>query len=115
VALKIEAVLIETNNLTELAEFYRAGFELEAPETADADQLGFQIGDVYFGLEQVEDTTTPSVSMSLWFKVDDVQQTYDRLISLGAVAIDEPSEIDQEIIAKLHDPDGNTIGLLSDK
>ena len=113
-ALSIEAVLIETSRLDILKEFYRAGFDLDDPDTSDSEQVGFQIGDVYFGLERVEVLPSPSRTMSLWFKVDDAQAMFDRLIELGATPKDPPSDQDGEVIASVYDPDGNSIGLISD-
>jgi predicted enzyme related to lactoylglutathione lyase len=110
----IEALLIETTRVHELAEFYRSGFELPAPDTVAPDQVGFQIGDVYFGLEQVDDATVPSGTMSLWFKVEDARAVYDRLLTLGAKTKDAPEDVEDEVIASVFDPDGNVIGLLSD-
>ena len=111
---RVDAVLIETTRLSELQVFYVKGFELDEPATFEADQVGFQIGDVYFGLEMVDEVSEPSRSMSLWFKVGDARDVYVRLISLGATSKDAPTEVDDEIIAAVFDPDGNTIGVLSD-
>ena len=111
---RVEAVLIETTRLSELQEFYTKGFELEEPATEETDQVGFQIGDVYFGLEHVETNSEPSRTMSLWFKVEDAREVYERLITLGATPKDGPAEVDDEIIAAVFDPDGNTIGLISE-
>ena len=112
--IEIEAILLETTRLDMLKEFYQKGFELDEPETSSSEQIGFQIGAVYFGLEQVEAQPDPSRTMSLWFRVKDAQSMYDKLISLGATMKDEPAEIDDEIVASVYDPDGNAIGLLSE-
>ena len=112
---RVEAVLIETTRLSEMRDFYRSGLELEQPDTIESDQIGFQIGEVYFGLEQVDEQSVPSRSMSLWFKVEDARAVYDRLIALGAASKDVPAEIEDEVIAAVFDPDGNAIGLLSDR
>jgi predicted enzyme related to lactoylglutathione lyase len=113
-SITISAVLIETTRLEELAEFYKAGFDLDSPDPEDEEQVGFQMGEVYFGLERVEETSVPSKAMSLWFTVEDTQAVYDRLLSLGAASKSEPEEVDGEIIASVFDPDGNVIGLLCD-
>lgn len=112
--IRIEAILIETTRLTELAEFYRAAFELEAPDPEDNEQVGFQIGEIYFGLERVEEPSAASKAMSLWIAVDDTRAVYDRLLTLGATTKSEPEEADGEVIASVYDPDGNVIGLLSE-
>jgi predicted enzyme related to lactoylglutathione lyase len=112
--LRVEAVLIETTRLAELRDFYRRGFDLGEPATAEDDQVGFQIGDVYFGLEAVEERPEASRSMSLWLKIDDARAAYARLMELGATTKDEPAEVDDELIASVYDPDGNVIGLISE-
>ena len=113
--ISVEAVLIETVQLAAMANFYRTGFELSEPDTEDNGQVGFQIGDVYFGLEQVEQSSAPSRAMSLWFKVEDARVVYERLLNLGAQTKDPPKDTDDEVIASVFDPDGNVIGLLSDR
>ena len=111
----VEAVLIETTRLTELAAFYREGFGLDEPDTMETDQVGFQIGETYFGIEEVDEQAPASSTMSLWFKVSDARAVYDRLLTLGAQPKDIPEEVDDEVIASVFDPDGNVIGLLSEK
>lgn len=111
---RVDAILIETTRLSEMKEFYRSGFALDEPDTGETDQVGFQIGEVYFGLEQVDEASEPSRTMSLWFKVEDARAVYDRLLTLGATSKDVPAEIEDEVIAAVFDPDGNAIGLLSD-
>jgi len=111
---RIDSVLIETTRIDEMMHFYRYGLGLDEPDTLDSDQIGFQIGDVYLGLEHVEEKTEPSRTISLWFKVEDARKVYDSLLTLGATPKDAPAEIDDEIVASVFDPDGNAIGLLSD-
>jgi catechol-2,3-dioxygenase len=111
----VEAVLIETTRLKELAEFYRNGFGFAEPDTLEADQVGFQIGEVYFGLEQVDEEVAASRRMSLWFKVADARAVYERLLSLGATSKDIPESVDDEVVAAVYDPDGNALGLMSDR
>ena len=113
--IRVEAVLIETNRMSVLKDFYRNGFELDEPATTESDQIGFQIGDVYFGLEQVDAQPSKSQTISLWFKVIDARKVYDRLLTLGATPRDVPANVDDEVIAAVFDPDGNVIGLLSDR
>lgn len=110
----VDAVLLETSRMSVLSDFYRKGFELEEPDTAESDQMGFQIGDFYLGLEQVAETDPPSATMSIWFKVDDARTVYERLLQLGATSKAAPEEVEDEVIASVFDPDGNVIGLLSE-
>jgi predicted enzyme related to lactoylglutathione lyase len=114
VTVRVEAILLETTRLKALSDFYRIGLQLDEPATLEPDQVGFQIGEVYLGLEQVNEAVSPSRAMSLWFKVDDARAVYERLLANGATTKDAPEEVDDEVIASVFDPDGNAIGLLSD-
>ena len=112
---RIEAVLLETTRLEVLRDFYRDGLGLEEPDTLEEGQVGFQIGEVYFGIEQVDEPTKPSGTVSVWFKVDDAGKVYERLLTLGGSVKDAPAEADDEVIAAVWDPDGNAVGLLSER
>jgi predicted enzyme related to lactoylglutathione lyase len=110
---RIEAVFIKTTRLAELAVFYQNGFDLPDPQSGDTGQLGFQVGSVYFSLEQVSEHKEPPGAITLWFWVDDFDAVYNRLLSLGAEMISPPFETGSEIIAELLDPHGNAFGLIA--
>jgi predicted enzyme related to lactoylglutathione lyase len=101
--------------LAELTAFYQAGFDLADPQPGDTGQLGFQVGSVYFALEQVSERKEPPGAITLWFRVDDIDAVYNYLLSLGAQVISPPLETGSEMIAELLDPDGNAFGLISNR
>jgi predicted enzyme related to lactoylglutathione lyase len=114
-AVRIEAILIETDQLESLAAFYQAGLQLDAPIPVGQDILGFQVGDHYLGIERVRlRGGMPPGAVSLWFRVADIVTTMERLVEHGATVQSGPTAMgEDQMIAVLHDPDGNRIGLLS--
>jgi predicted enzyme related to lactoylglutathione lyase len=112
---RIEAAFIKTTRFAELVEFYQKGLELGEPQPGEAGQLGFQLGSVYFAIEQVFEHKEASRTVVLWFRVDDLDIFYERLLSLGAQILSPPLEIGSEIIAELLDPDGNAFGLIANR
>jgi predicted enzyme related to lactoylglutathione lyase len=50
--------------------------------------------------------------VTLWFTVDDIQATFDRLVALGARVRYPPSQKPWGgYLACVYDPDGNMLGL----
>jgi predicted enzyme related to lactoylglutathione lyase len=112
---RLAAVLIETARPEELAEFYRQGFGLDRPKYSGSDHLGLNLANMYLGFDRVpEKKRARTGSVSLWFRVNDLPVTFDRLVNLGATVISPPSaqESPGEILALLADPEGNKIGLI---
>jgi predicted enzyme related to lactoylglutathione lyase len=110
---KIEAVFIQASKLSDLAEFYRTGLDLPDPKPVDNDQVGFQLGEVYFAVERVPQVKQAPGRTTVWFRVEDVRKSYDRLLTLGAEIDSPPQEVGTETIATLFDPEGNSFGLIS--
>jgi predicted enzyme related to lactoylglutathione lyase len=111
VRINLEAVLIETTRPETLAEFYRQAFNLSEPTFDGEDHLG-----IYLGFERVSpQEQRANGPVQLWFRVNDVQALYIRLLALGATVRYEPTSRKSpgELLAMLYDPDGNMIGLIS--
>jgi predicted enzyme related to lactoylglutathione lyase len=79
----LETVIIYTERMEALAEFYRAGLGLAPFQPTGPDHLGQRVGSVYLGMDQAR-AASGGGAVSLWFTVDDIQATFDRLVSLGA-------------------------------
>jgi predicted enzyme related to lactoylglutathione lyase len=111
----LDAVLFASPHPETLAEFYQHGFELGAPKWYDEDHLGFNLSNTYLGFDRSkENTTASSGSVSIWFKVADIQATFERLVRLGAKVNYAPTEDESpgEILAMVYDPEGSLIGLI---
>ena len=108
----IDTVIIFTARMQELAEFYQKAFELGAPQAFGSDHLGLQMPNLYLGFDQVEDAPNRNGGISLWFRVDDVDATYQRLLDLGATSRYAPvTKPFGDRLASVYDPDGNLIGI----
>ena len=108
---QLETVIIFTPHMEELARFYQQAFDLDE-YSASPRHLGQQVGSVYLGFDEDAEMTTTSTSVTLWFTVDDIQTTYDRLIELGAQDRYAPTRKPWgAVLAAVYDPDGNMVGL----
>ncbi|MCI0553115.1 MAG: hypothetical protein L0287_19380 [Anaerolineae bacterium] len=115
-ASRLDAILITSAHPESLAEFYQKGFELEEPRLHGPDHLGLNLSNTYLGFDRTNETALASSgSISIWFKVPDIEATFARLVGLGAKVKYAPTteESPGEILAMLYDPDGNSVGLIS--
>lgn len=108
----LQTVIIQTSQLSELAEFYGRGLELGKPDATGDDHLGFQLPNLYFGFDLVADAPQTSGVVSLWFEVHDIDATFERFEGLGARVKYPPSKKPWgAVLAALYDLDGNVFGL----
>ena len=115
-ATRLDAVLFASPNPEALAEFYQRGFELDPPKWHGEDHLGLNLSNTYLGFDRIkEPAPTSSGVVSIWFKVQDVEATFARLVRLGAKVKYAPTKEESpgEILAMVYDPDGNSVGLIS--
>lgn len=109
--MKIEAILLHTENVGALASFYRRAFDLPEPTPMGDAHLGWPSTVPYLGVDD-----DPYSTMSIWFKVEDLEAAIDKLVAAGATRL-TPPDVDEspgEIIARLRDPSGNVVGLIAD-
>ena len=105
-------VIIFTEHIEELAAFYREGLQI-GPFESSPSHLGCQLGPVYFGFDQVEKVQGQAPGgVTIWFTVDDLQATFDRVIALGAKVRYPPARKPWGAsLAAVYDLDGNMLGL----
>lgn len=114
-AIRLDAVLFASPHPEALAAFYQHGFGLEPPTRQGPDHLGFALSNTYLGFDRVAETATVSKgSVSIWFKVADIEASFSGLVRLGAKVKQAPTKDASpgELLALLFDPDGNMIGLI---
>ncbi len=107
----LDTVIIFTADGERLAAWYRRSLGLGEPERAPG-HIGFQVGAVYLGIDEVAEPPPGAAAVSLWFRVDDVDASFARFVAEGAEVIYAP--VDKpwgDRLAALRDPDGNRIGL----
>ena len=109
----IDTIIIVTTQMKELAQFYQEGLQLNPPQSHSDDHLGFPIGGTYLGFDKVKETDFKYPgAVSLWFRVDDIDATFDRFKQLDAKVKYPPTKKPWgDTLAALYDPDGNLIGL----
>ncbi len=108
----LQTVIIQTSQMTELADFYGRGLDLGKPAETGGDHLGFPLPNLYFGFDLVDAAPQPSGVVSIWFEVDDIEATFRKFEELGAGVKYPPSKKPWgAVLAALYDLDGNVFGL----
>ena len=109
---RLETVIIFTHKMEDLAAFYQEALDIGPFERAPG-HMGCQLGPVYFGFDQVEVCGERSGSgVTVWFTVDDIVATFDRLVDMGVEVRYPPTEKPWgALLASVFDPDGNVLGL----
>jgi uncharacterized glyoxalase superfamily protein PhnB len=108
----VDTVMIFTTRMHELVDFYRRGFDLADPVGHSDNHLGLQIGELYLGFDQVEEAWKSPGAVSLWFRVDDLEATFNRLVEMGAEVRYGPTRKPfGDHLASVYDPDGNLLGI----
>lgn len=109
----LDTVIIFTERMHALAEFY-ADVLCIGPFESSPGHLGTQVGAVYFGFDQVEAVggETPRQGVTLWFEVDDLESAFQCAVEMGAEVRYPPTTKPWgAVLASVHDPDGNILGL----
>ncbi|MDX1689713.1 MAG: VOC family protein [Acidimicrobiia bacterium] len=106
----VDTVIVFSEHAEDLAAFYRNAFDLPRPQRSPA-HVGFALPSLYLGFDSVDDAPSPG-PVSLWWRVDNVDSAFDRLVALGCPVVYAP--VDKpwgDRVAAVLDPDGNRIGL----
>ena len=109
---ELETVIIFTERMEELAEFYREALQL-GPYQRSPNHMGQQVGPVYLGFDQHEEPAgSERTGVTLWFTVDDIHAAFGRLVAMGAEVRYPPTRKPWgAFLAAVYDPDGNMVGL----
>ncbi len=107
----VDTVIIFTTDHEALAGFYEQALGLESPQRFGEGHIGYQLDSIYLGFDQVDDVQ-PGRSTTLWFRVDDIEATFEQCVDLEASVRYPPTEKPfGDTVAALIDPDGNHFGL----
>jgi len=108
----LQTIILQTNQMKTMADFYAQGLELGDSTATGGDHLGFPLPNLYFGFDQVEEAPEACGAISLWFEVDDIEATFKRFEDAGAKVSYPPTKKPWgAVLAALYDPDGNLFGL----
>lgn len=108
----LHTVIIYSPDIAKLAAFYGEGLALGEPQPTGPDHFGFQLPNMYLGFDVANGVMERPGATSLWFAVDDLEATYQRLLDLGATDRYGPTKKPWgATLAAVLDPEGNVIGL----
>jgi lactoylglutathione lyase len=108
--------ILVTRNLSAELGFYRdllgatVTYEFPGPD-GEPGYVGLQLGPSHLGIgRDPELTDGPSARFSLWAYVEDCDAAVARLRTAGVTVVDDPADQPWgERIARVLDPDGNTV------
>lgn len=110
--LGLRTTIYKVNDVQKAKEWYAKAFQTQ-PYFDQPFYVGFNIAGYELGLHPEDGTLTRSDAVVSYWGVDNVQETFDFFISLGATAFENPQNVGGEIVvATLKDPWGNVIGLI---
>lgn len=108
----MDTAIILTSKLEEMADFYGHGLGLGEADRTGPDHLGFAMPNAYLGFDWFNDPPSASGVLSLWFRVDDLEETFKRFKELGAgVKYGPTTKPWGDTLAAMYDLDGNLFGL----
>lgn len=114
--LNFNSVMIGTQKVKEMAEFYEAVFEKKA-DMEEGGYFGWQVGKGFLTVGEHSDAKGDSKEpfrIILNFETTEVKEEFDRISKIaGAKVIKEPYEMGGAWIATLADPDGNYFQLMT--
>jgi predicted enzyme related to lactoylglutathione lyase len=111
--LGLRTTIYKVSDIQLATEWYSKAFET-IPYFNEPYYVGFNIQGYELGLQpQVNPTIEKTESVVAYWGVENIQETYDRLIELGAIENEKPYNVGGEILtATVKDPFGNVIGLI---
>lgn len=111
--LGLRTVIYKVPDLEQAKSWYIKAFETN-PYFDQPFYVGFNIGGYELGLDPdgyMENQ--PNANSVAYWGTDHIQETFDRLIQLGATQIEAPTNVGGEImVSTVADPWGNRIGLI---
>lgn len=111
--LGLRTTIYKVTNLEKAKKWYNAIFETEpyfdAPFYVGYNIQGYELG-LHPGDEKPE---SKADSVLTYWGVEDVKTEYQRMIDLGAIGHEQPTNVGAEIVvASVKDPWGNVIGMI---
>lgn len=108
--LGLRTTIYKVTDITAAKEWYAKAFKTE-PYFDEPFYVGFNIGGYELGLQPDEATLGDNVVC--YWGVENIQESYDFLLSLGATPVEEPTNVGSELmVATVKDPFGNCIGII---
>lgn len=112
--LGLRTSIYKVTDLNKAKEWYEKAFD-KKPYFDEPFYVGFNIGGYDLGLqseEQVEDSQKSGYATVYW-GVMDIQKTFQHLLKIGAISVEEPQDVGDDIkVASVKDPWRNIIGII---
>lgn len=110
--LGLRTVIYKVSDIKLATQWYSRVFICE-PYFNEPFYVGYNIGGYELGLQPEEGSAKKAESVLTYWGVKDIKSAYDRFLSLGATAHEEPQNVGGEImVASVKDPWDNIIGLI---
>ncbi len=108
----IDTVIVFATDLATLSGFYVRALNVDEEDVVEEDgHVGFDLGGIYLGFDQSDGSHQHPGAVTFWARVDDLDETYQRCLDLGATSVIEP--VDRpwgDRLAAVKDPEGNVVG-----
>ena len=111
--LGLRTTIYKVSNIEKAKEWYAQAFETQA-YFDEPYYIGFNIGGYELGLQPEEGVKGEKIEtvVSYW-GVENIQEVYDRLLSIGATENEKPYNVGGELmVASVKDPFSNVIGII---
>jgi predicted enzyme related to lactoylglutathione lyase len=111
--LGLRTTIYKVSDIQKATEWYANAFETN-PYYNEPYYVGFNIKGYELGLQPEDTPTFDKVeSVVSYWGVENILETYDRLIELGATENEKPYNVGDDLMtATVKDPFGNVIGLI---
>lgn len=111
--LGLRTTIYKVGDITKAKEWYSKSFEIQ-PYFNEPFYVGFNVGGYELGLQPEKEPTKNKIeSVVTYWGVNNINETYKRLIELGATENEKPYNVGGEIMtATVKDPFGNVVGLI---
>lgn len=105
----------DVTDLDRSQAFYEGLFGWAFQEFMGGTMRVFGLGDDHIGGLTKRDAVAPGMSPSIWFQVEDVAATLERVTRLGGTVLSGREAVPGVgFTAQVADPDGNPVGLVQD-
>ncbi len=100
------------NDITKAKNWYTEVLKT-APYFDEPFYVGFNVGGFELGLHPTDTAHPQKASVLTYWAVENIDESYERLLSLGATEHEAPHEVGGDIwVATVWDPFGNCLGII---
>ena len=110
--LGLRTVIYKVDDIQKAKEWYSKILG-KSPYFNESFYVGFDVSGYELGLQPAEGKSSTGSNEVVYWGVEDIQKTYDRLLELGAEPYEEPENVGGDIMtATVKDPWGNVLGII---